>query len=258
MRAGVMSAILRLAPSRRSDRAACRGTHRGTATTRTGRSTRGRGRARSSPSTMFSREEVVGALVLDLRDEGVVLGAVVGVVERRRHRILVGGIGLAVRVRRQQREVLGDARAERPIAGARGSPRKTRWPGARAPSGRSATITRTTASRSRPSSASTCSSAMVASGRHVDHEERAPPSAKSSGPMGAVRTRAEPSRATTSAGSTDRSGASPGSGRARRARVTAAGSSGLGQAAAAARSDDARVAPDDHRRARPGPRVQGR
>ncbi len=48
-------------------------------------------------------EELVVALVLHLQHERVVLGAVVGVVERRRNRILVGRIRFAVRVRRQQR-----------------------------------------------------------------------------------------------------------------------------------------------------------
>ena len=64
-------------------------------------------------------EEPVVALVLHLHHERVVLGTVVGVVEWRRHRILVGGIGLAVRVGRQQRHVFGDVRAERPVACAR-------------------------------------------------------------------------------------------------------------------------------------------
>ena len=65
------------------------------------------------------REEVVGALVLDLDHEGVVLGAVVGVVERRRHRIAVGRVRFAVRVGRHHRDELGDAGAERLVAGAR-------------------------------------------------------------------------------------------------------------------------------------------
>ena len=51
-------------------------------------------------------------------DEGVVLRAVVGVVEGRRHRVLVRGVGLAVRVGRHEREVLGDAGAEAAVAGA--------------------------------------------------------------------------------------------------------------------------------------------
>ncbi len=62
------------------------------------------------------REELVAALVLDLEYERVVLRAVVGIVERRRHGVLVGGIGLAVRVRRQRCHVLGHVGAERPVA----------------------------------------------------------------------------------------------------------------------------------------------
>ncbi len=65
-----------------------------------------------------SREEVVVALVLDLGDEGVVLRAVVGVVEGEWHRVLVRRVGLAVRVGRHEREVLGDAGAEATVAGA--------------------------------------------------------------------------------------------------------------------------------------------
>ena len=64
-------------------------------------------------------EEGVVALVFHLEHERVVLGAVVGVVERRRNRILVGGIRFAVRVGRQRRHVLRDAGAERAIPGAR-------------------------------------------------------------------------------------------------------------------------------------------
>ena len=63
-------------------------------------------------------EEVVGALVLDADDEGVVLRAVVGVVEGRRDGVLVRRIGFAVRVGRHQLEVLGDAGAEAAVAGA--------------------------------------------------------------------------------------------------------------------------------------------
>ena len=65
------------------------------------------------------REEVVGALVLHLDHEGVVLGAVVGVVERLRHRVAIGRVRFAVRVGRHHRHELGDAGAERLVAGAR-------------------------------------------------------------------------------------------------------------------------------------------
>ena len=57
-------------------------------------------------------EELVAALVLDLEHERVVLGAVVGVVERLRHGILVRRIRLAVRVWRQQRRVFRHVRPE--------------------------------------------------------------------------------------------------------------------------------------------------
>ncbi len=46
------------------------------------------------------------------------LGAVVGVVERRRHRVAVGRVGFAVRVGRHHRHELGDAGPERLVAGA--------------------------------------------------------------------------------------------------------------------------------------------
>ena len=109
-------------------------------------------------------EELVAALVLHLHHERVVLGAVVGVVERRRHRILVGRVRLAVRVRRQQRRRTrrcrrGTSRSRR------SSDRRGRRAGrrrAREPSGRSEIITRTTAFRSLPSSASAWNSSDVA------------------------------------------------------------------------------------------------
>ena len=61
-------------------------------------------------------EELVGALVLHLGDEGVVLGAVVGVVEGRGHRVLVRGVRLPVRVGGHEGDELGDAGPERPVA----------------------------------------------------------------------------------------------------------------------------------------------
>ncbi len=65
-------------------------------------------------------EERVAALVLHLQHEGIVLGTVVRVVERLRHRVLVRGIGLAVRVRGQERHVFGHVGAKRLVAGALG------------------------------------------------------------------------------------------------------------------------------------------
>ena len=93
---------------------------------------------------MFSVKNASLRWYFDLEHERVVLGAVVGVVERRRHRILVGRVGLAVRVRRQQRRRTRPCR--RGTSCSRRSPdRRERRAGARRapmPSGRSVSITR--------------------------------------------------------------------------------------------------------------------
>ena len=57
-------------------------------------------------------EEPVAALVLHFQHEGIVLGTVVGVVEGRGYRVLVRGICLAVRVRRQERDIFGHVGAK--------------------------------------------------------------------------------------------------------------------------------------------------
>ena len=75
-----------------------------------------------------SGEERVGPLILYLHYERVVFGAVIGVVERRGHRVFVGGVRLAVGIGWQERHIFGDAGAPRAVARARGVAEKDAGP----------------------------------------------------------------------------------------------------------------------------------
>ena len=202
-------------------------------------------------------EERVAALILHLQHERVVLGAVVGVVERRRHRILVGGIRLAVRVRRQRARRTRPCRRGTSCSRRSSDRRRARagWRRAPMPSGRSEIITRTTALRSLPSSASAWNSSDVAAGRDVDRERRRCRSSRSRPARVACRRGScrSASAAAASAGSNDRSGCveriGPACPRRHRQRARRrGGGAGAPRPAGAARVIDARVAPDDDRR----------
>ena len=170
-------------------------------------------------------EEVVGALVLDRGDERVVLRAVVGVVEGRRHGVLVGRVGSPCELGGISSRYSAMPARKRAVAvrspGRRGTRAARR---ARRSGRRSATITRTTAWRSRPELGVDVKLGDVLAGTARRSRTRSSSwSAKSSGPSavpsGLVP---KPSRAATSAGehraservSTDRAAA-------RAARVTA-------------------------------------
>ena len=125
---------------------------------------------------MFSVKNAVVALVLHLHHERIVFGAVVGVVEGRRHRVLVRGIGLAMQssaaaARRIQRYRRGTRRSRRSA-----DRRESRaGPASRGePSARSEMVTRTTALRSFPSSASAANSSTSPPERHVNREGHHP------------------------------------------------------------------------------------